>query len=74
MGMVEWLARLFRNHRVIGTAFAGTITHDAYSCEKRMNEIAHLFMNLSTRLRYSDKGTEMLVYRVIIFLICKGII
>ena len=39
--MVEWLSRLFRNHRVAGLTLAGTITHNAYSCEKRMNKIAH---------------------------------
>ena len=52
LGMVEWLVRLFRNHCVRGSALAGTITRDAYSCEKRMNEIAHEFMKLSTRLKH----------------------
>ena len=52
MGMVEWLARLLRNHRVTVSALAGTIAHNAYICEKRMNDIAHLFMNVSTLLEY----------------------
>ena len=41
MGMVGWLARLFCNHRVTVLALAGTITHNAYSSEERMNDIAH---------------------------------
>ena len=41
--MVEWLVRLHRNHRVVGSALASIITHDADSCAKRMKKIATRF-------------------------------
>ena len=37
--MVEWLERMLRNHRIVGSPPAGSIIHVAHNCERIMSEI-----------------------------------